>query len=690
MPRKAEIPIILSNGKQAGQTINELRQQANKLTKELNNMKRGSEEFARTSADLDLVGKELSDIRAEAKGVGEANNGLISQFQHFIPFSGQLQSVNQGFKAVNLSLKGTRAALIATGVGAFVVILGSLISYLTTTQAGMDKLNAVIRPLKATFEVFKGVVQELGEKVFAKFSAALDDPIGALKDLGQAILDNIINRFKALSLIGPALVKIFKGDLAEGFKELGNAGIQLSTGITDGLTKAAEAASFLSEKVEEGIAAGTKLDQLQKQIELTEISVIKRRRELEAQAKQLNFIVEDETKTLQEREAAALGALAAQKELQEIQLQLIDLKIEKMKLEQTLNDTSREDLKELAELEASRSEIIASVTEMETTTRNKLNILRKAQAAQEQKELAEKMKAEEEARKIQLEAERNLQDLKIQLMEEGVNKEIEKLWLDTERKIEALTGTEEQITQQKIALEQARTQQIEEIRDAQVEKEKQRQQELANFERSLANVRMGTALSITNFLAQQLAARVGDEKDAQNILKAAAIAEIGFNLQQELSANAVTAAANPLNAVTFGAAGAAQLTALNTASIVRAGIGVATVLSSNLGGGASSASAPPSATGRSTVGASSISQASTQGVSFSSNATAAPANNIGARAQQNQSSESSFSQSFKAGIEERILQAIQNWPTTLEVNQNLQEVERGLKVLDDTRKEADF
>jgi hypothetical protein len=53
---------------------------------------------------------------------------------------------------------------------------------------------------------------------------------------------------------------------------------------------------------------------------------------------------------------------------------------------------------------------------------------------------------------------------------------------------------------------------------------------------------------------------------------------------KELSANAVTAAANPLNSVTFGAAGAAQLLRSNIASVVRAAIGTARVVAFRKGG----------------------------------------------------------------------------------------------------------
>src|SRR5690606_8343047 len=123
-----------------------------------------------------------------------------------------------------------RGAIISTGIGALVVVLGLLINYLTSTQAGIDKVTAVTRPLQAIFQRLIGVLQELGGKVFKRLQEAIENPKQAFIDLGNVIKDNIINRFEALALFGPAIAKIFKGELSEGFKALGNATLQLTTG----------------------------------------------------------------------------------------------------------------------------------------------------------------------------------------------------------------------------------------------------------------------------------------------------------------------------------------------------------------------------------------------------------------------------------------------------------------------------
>lgn len=473
MAKKAEIPIILSNGKQAGETINELRQQANRLNKEINNLKPGSEEFVKKSKDFNKITGRLKEVRTEVTNTRESNDKLVQSFSQFVPFSGQINSVRNAIQGVNLGLKGTRAALIATGIGAFIVVLGSLISYLTTVQEGIDKVTAVTRPLKAIFETMKGVVQELGGSVFK------------------------------------GLAMILNGDIKEGLKTLGQ-------GFVDVISNTREA-------IEQGIEAGTRLDQLQKMIERNEIELIKRREQLKLISKQANDVAEDETATLKQREEAAKRAINAQIELEQLELDFIDLKIEKMKLEHTLNETSREEEKALAELEAERFRKSTEIQEARTTLRNKLNIIRKAELAQQQKEQAEadkieaerlkKLEAERQAQAVrELEAFRNIQNLKIALMEEGLQKEIEKIWLDTDRKIEAVTGSEAQITEQKRLLEDQRLQQIEAVqlkyheaeearKDALIKKEKERQAQAAQTAIAVATGTAGALGGIFGNLA---------------------------------------------------------------------------------------------------------------------------------------------------------------------------------------------
>jgi hypothetical protein len=92
------------------------------------------------------------------------------------------------------------------------------------------------------------------------------------------------------------------------------------------------------------------------------------------------------------------------------------------------------------------------------------------------------------------------------------------------------------------------------------------------------------------------------------IEKGAAIANVVINAAKEMSANAAAAALNPLNAITGGAAGAAQLLKSNIFTKIRAGLAIATIAATGLnsaktiasgggGGGGGGGNTPPSVGG---------------------------------------------------------------------------------------------
>jgi hypothetical protein len=112
--------------------------------------------------------------------------------------------------------------------------------------------------------------------------------------------------------------------------------------------------------------------------------------------------------------------------------------------------------------------------------------------------------------------------------------------------------------------------------------------------------------------AQILGQFAGESKalalTALAIEKGAAIAGVIINASRELSANALTASLNPLNSVTGGAAGAAQLAKSNALTKIRAGISIASISAAGIsgaknitGGGSGGSVQPPNIRGSQTT-----------------------------------------------------------------------------------------
>lgn len=442
---KEEIEVVI-NGTKASSSLKEMRAAISAMNKELKELPRNSQAFADKKAQLQQVKGEYSAIQKELKGVQKEQVDLIDTFGEFIPFGGQIQAMRgnflkwgQGVSGVTKGMRLLKVAIAATGIGALVVLLGSLVSYLTSTQAGMDQVTKVTRPLAAIFEKMKGVVQELGGSVFK------------------------------------GLAQILNGDIQEGLKTLGS-------GFKD-------AVSNTSEAITEGYKAGTRLDQLQKQIEKTENNLIVNRARLNAEYNKAKEIAQDQTKSEQERITAARQAQAAQNELLAMEQQFIDLKIEKMELEQSLNDTSREDEKELAQLIAERTNFEAQAAKKRASARS-LEVTALKQAQAEQAKLQKQAQAAEEAHNKKILAarqqlqqasvnlERSLQDLRVAAMDEGLGKEIAALELAHARKMTTLEAQKDEVLANLALTEQQKVDFLAQFREQQELLEAERKEEV--------------------------------------------------------------------------------------------------------------------------------------------------------------------------------------------------------------------
>ena len=312
------------------------------------------------------VGNYTDSIKAAFSGNKDLNKALADQFRK-IPLVGGVmanivttltsyKTAQEGVATATQAsaaassglvrmLKLVRLALIRTGIGAIVVALGTLVAAFLSTQAGVDALNRALAPIKGAFEGIIGVVQKLSVNVF-----------GQLGDRWTVVSDKIL---KGITDIRIAWNE-FTGDTeeAEGLKEYEK---KLNTEIF-------EATVRLNKKTKElsGIwnAAGGEISSAidkQKQIEAMQIQIengankliITRARENKI-IKDNEVIAKDRTKTAKQQQDATEKALAAAKRKMKAEQDQLDLQIKQLKMKQSLNDTSREEEKELATLQAKK------------------------------------------------------------------------------------------------------------------------------------------------------------------------------------------------------------------------------------------------------------------------------------------------------------------------------------------------
>lgn len=152
-------------------------------------------------------------------------------------FGPVLQSATDGFNAMQTGISavktgftGVGAALKTTGFGLLVLVLQSLVEYFTQNSEGVKKFKGLIAGAGIIIKGFKDGLATFGKVLVEAF----EHPVDSIKKLGTLLLENIINRFKALLVIWEG-VKNFD------FKKISNGVLQAATGVTNLADKTVDA-----------------------------------------------------------------------------------------------------------------------------------------------------------------------------------------------------------------------------------------------------------------------------------------------------------------------------------------------------------------------------------------------------------------------------------------------------------------
>ncbi len=306
-------------------------------------------------------------------GLKATKNGLVAQ-------KTALQSSTVATNTSSKALKLFRIALMSTGIGAIVVALGSLVTFLTSTQKGIDAVTKVTKPLQVIFQSLLGVVQNLGEDLFDAFS----NPKQLLVDLVNFVQTNVLNRFKAFGVV---LDGIKNFDL----KKIGNGILQFGSGVEDVIGKIGDASKATSDFVGKAVDDGLRLRKIAIDIEQKEAELVLSRQKNRDLIAEQELIAKNTALTAEERNKAADEALRLSKELAAEEKELINLKIQEEEINQSLNDSGREDLKKLNELKA---QAIAADTAQKKT---ELRFIGVKSAVEKQAQAEQKKAAEQRA-----------------------------------------------------------------------------------------------------------------------------------------------------------------------------------------------------------------------------------------------------------------------------------------------------
>lgn len=582
----------IDTARASNKELNAIRNKLNLSTEE------GRKALIAVNAKLDennkFIKENVDQYTKQKIGIGDYEGALKRVFPQLNGVIDGLKSTKEGLTNFGTTMKASiiptgglsgalkvlKVALISTGVGALVVALGSLITFLSTTQAGIDAVTSVTRPLQAIFSSFKGVVQNLGKSLFDAFSK----PKVLLSDLLDFLKGQVVNRLKSFAVILEGIKDFDTKKITDGL-------FQLTTGVKDVTTKIANVGKEASKIAQEAIAKGKEIDRLTKEIERSEINLVKQRALSSKIIKENNKIAEDTTKTLAEREASAARAIAESEKILGFEQSIIDKKIARIKIEQTLNDTSREGELELAELEASRDDKKTASLELQTTLTNKLNTIRKEgitnQVNADKKE-TEEAKKKSEAEQKELDRLRAFEDKKRDLINEidlqnaGTQEEKDtlKLTQDYEKELielERLEATETEKGELKKLIVDRYNNEVNQLVEDAAQRRVEIENQAAVSELEIQEMKGQASLQIAQQIGSTLLGILGDSLGGQlaaialnAIIDIAKLKIATASAQQINLANATATAAPPFN-IPFITAAIAQNAVLGAKSKVQQG-----------------------------------------------------------------------------------------------------------------------
>ena len=283
---------------------------------------------------VDKLGSNLKKTKGDAESLGTS---LSNAWGEVNILGTSLGSVSKAFKATaassKLMFKSIYVGIASTGIGAFVLAIGSLATYFSQTKAGAELLETTLATLGAAIKV---------------------------------ITDRIAN-------FGGSIIKVFKGDFKGAAKDMKDA----LAGIGTEIKKEIKLANDLAK-------ATINLRDSQRELN---VETAKQRAEVEA----LKLIAEDQSKTEEVRLEAAQKAFAIEQELLDKRVANAEEAVRIQKEQMAMGENTAEDLDRLAELEINLFNIQQESGTKQIELNNKINAIKQETINKTKQEKAEEL-----------------------------------------------------------------------------------------------------------------------------------------------------------------------------------------------------------------------------------------------------------------------------------------------------------
>jgi hypothetical protein len=310
---------------------------------------------------LKSVGKEAKNTQKQAEQSSQAiNDGMNALDKRTGGAVSAFKGLTGGIKSAVAGFKTLKGAIIATGLGALLVAITSLIAYFKETERGADQLRIITSALGAVMGKLMDVVIKLGEALFKAFN----DPKQAVIDFGNAIQENIANRVQGMLELLPALSKAinlaFSGEFKNAGKVAADAVGKVTLGVenvTDKIGAAVDSVKAFGQSIVDAGKEGARIAKIFNEVEKAERELVTQRAAANKQIQEARFIADDLTKSTEERIAAIELAGKLEEQVANKELQTQRKKALALKQQADISESNKETLNEIAAAEARVSEL---------------------------------------------------------------------------------------------------------------------------------------------------------------------------------------------------------------------------------------------------------------------------------------------------------------------------------------------
>ena len=244
--------------------------------------------------DASAANKSIDGVGDKVKNIGEQGKKSA-------------EKASGGFKKM--------AETITKSLGVVTLIAGALNivkDIIAQNQKVVDFFSVSFGVLSDVVKAAFNYITENAGAVIDYFKAIFEDPIGALQDFGNAIKENIIERFvsfgETLGLIGKAVGQFFSGEFAaswETLKQAGKESIDVLSGVDNTVDKVSEtitnAAEAFGNFISKSIDSNKALVDLQNNAKIAAAEAQRLAEQYDRSAELLRQTRDDERKSIDDR-----------------------------------------------------------------------------------------------------------------------------------------------------------------------------------------------------------------------------------------------------------------------------------------------------------------------------------------------------------------------------------------------------